>query len=137
LEDEGYEVILTRNDDSYISLEERVNIADRTNAFAFISVHANSTANSSVEGLKVFKFYGSDPKLAQNVLDSILRQTGQVNRKVKEAGFYVIKNTLMPAILIETGFISNPREEDFLWNPENQEHIVRGIVDGIMNYQGK
>ncbi len=137
LEDEGYEVILTRNDDSYISLEERVNIADRTNAFAFISIHANSVTNSSVEGLEVFKFYGSDPRLAQNVLDSILRQTGQVNRKVKEAGFYVIKNTLMPGILIETGFISNPREEAFLWDPENQENIVRGIVDGIMNYQGR
>lgn len=137
LEDEGYEVILTRGDDSYVSLEERVNIADRTNAFAFISIHANSAVNSSVEGLEVFKFYGSDPKLAQNVLHSILRQTGQVNRKVKEAGFYVIKNTLMPAILIETGFISNPREEAFLWDPENQEDIVRGIVDGIMNYQGR
>ncbi|TYO95314.1 N-acetylmuramoyl-L-alanine amidase [Desulfallas thermosapovorans DSM 6562] len=137
LENEGYNVILTRTDDSYVSLEERVNIADRTNAFAFISIHANSATNSAVEGVEVFKFYGSDPRLAQNVLNSILRQTGQVNRKVKEAGFYVIKNTLMPAILIETGFISNPREEAFLWDPQNQEAIVRGIVNGIMDYQGR
>jgi len=131
LENEGYTVILTRADDSYISLEDRVNIADRTNAFVFVSIHANSVASSSVEGLEIFKFYGSDNKLAQNVLDSILRQTGQVNRKVKEAGFYVIKNTLMPAILVETGFISNPQEEAFLWDQENQEDIVRGIVEGI------
>ncbi|WP_449240623.1 N-acetylmuramoyl-L-alanine amidase [Desulfoscipio gibsoniae] len=135
LENEGYTVILTRSDDSFVSLEERVDIADRTNAFAFISIHANSAANSSVEGLEVFKYYGSDPKLAQDMLDSILMQTGQVNRKVKEAGFYVIKNTLMPAILIETGFISNPKEEDFLWDPENQKDIVRGIVEGIIKYQ--
>ncbi len=137
LEDEGYTVVLTRSDDSYISLDERVNIADHTNAFAFVSIHANSAANSSAEGLEVYKYYGSDPKLAQNVLDAILIQTGQVNRKVKEAGFYVIKNTLMPSVLIETGFISNTREEAFLWDQENQEDIVRGIVEGIMKYQGR
>jgi len=137
LEGEGYTVILTRSDDSYISLEERVNIADHSNAFAFISMHANSTANSAIEGLEVYKYYGSDPRLAQNVLESILSQTGQANRRVKEAGFYVIKNTLMPAILIETGFISNAQEEAFLWQSENQEAMVQGIVRGIMSYQGR
>lgn len=134
LEKEGYTVILTRADDSYVSLEDRVQIANGTNAFAFVSIHANSFANSSAEGLEVFTFYGSNHELAQNVLDSILKQTGQVNRKVKEAGLYVIKNTLMPAILIETGFISNPREEAFLWDQENQKDIVRGIVEGITKY---
>lgn len=137
LEAEGYTVILTRSDDSYVSLNERVEIADRTNSFAFISIHANSTTNSAVEGLEVFKYYGSDRQLAQHVLEGILEQTGQVNRKVKEAGFYVIKNTLMPAILIEIGFISNSREEAFLWEPENQADIVQGIVAGIMAYQGR
>jgi len=137
MEVEGYTVILTRPDDSYVSLEERVNIADLYNAFAFISIHANSTANSAIEGLEVFKYYDSDPQLAQNALESILSQTGQANRRVKEAGFYVIKNTLMPAILIETGFISNAQEEAFLWQPENQEAMVQGIVKGIMSYQGR
>ncbi len=137
LEDEGYTVVLTRLDDSYVSLDERVNIADRTNAFAFVSIHANSAANPFAEGLEVYKYYDSDHKPAQNVLDAILMQTGQVNRNVKEAGFYVIKNTLMPSILIETGFISNVREEAFLWDQENQEDIVRGIVKGIMKYQGR
>ncbi len=137
LEDEGYKVILTRSDDTYVSLDERVAIADRTNAFAFVSVHANSTANAAIQGLEVFKYYDSDSRLAQHVLEGILERTGQNNRKVKEAGFYVIKNTLMPAILIETGFISNSQEEAFLWDPKNQTDIVEGIVAGIMAYQGR
>ncbi|KAF1084161.1 N-acetylmuramoyl-L-alanine amidase AmiC precursor [Sporotomaculum syntrophicum] len=137
LEDEGYKVILTRSDDTYVSLDERVAIADRTNAFAFVSIHANSTANPAIQGLEIFKYYGSDGRLAQHVLEGILERTGQNNRKVKEAGFYVIKNTLMPAILIETGFISNIQEEAFLWEPKNQADIVEGIVAGIMAYQGR
>lgn len=138
LEDEGYNVILTRSDDTYVSLDERVAIADRTNAFAFVSIHANSTANNAaVQGVEIYKYYGSDSRLAQHVLEGILERTGQNNRKVKEAGFYVIKNTLMPAILIEIGFISNSWEEAFLWEPNNQADIVKGIVAGIMAYQGR
>ena len=134
LENSGYSVLLTRPDDTYVSLEDRAKIANNTNAFAFVSIHANSFSGPSAKGLEVYTMYGTDHSLAQDVLDSILAKTGQVNRKVKEAGFYVIKYATMPSILIETGFISNPQEEAFLWNEENQNEMVQGIVEGIKKY---
>lgn len=134
LENSGYSVMLTRPDDTFVSLENRAKIANNTNAFAFVSIHANSFSGPSAKGLEVYTMYGADHSLAQDVLDSILAKTGQINRKVKEAGFYVIKYATMPSILIETGFISNPQEEAFLWNEENQNKIVQGIVAGIKKY---
>ncbi len=137
LEDQGFKVIMTRSGDQYLSLEERVNIANQTNAFAFVSIHANTAASSQATGLEVYTKRGSDHTFAQIMLNSILTQTAQNNRGDREADFYVIKYTVMPAVLIETGFISNPQEEQFLWTEENQKRIARGIVNGIVNYKSR
>ncbi|MTI81625.1 MAG: AMIN domain-containing protein [Firmicutes bacterium] len=136
LEDEGYEVLMTREGDTTISLKDRVIMANNTNAFAFISIHANYSGRPSAKGLEVFTMYNTDHTLANYVQYSILPRTGQVDRKVKEAGFVVIKYTKMPAILVETGFLSNIDEERWLWQGENQKKIVEGIVAGIEKYKG-
>ena len=135
LEDQGFNVIMTRSGDQYLSLEERVSIANQTNAFAFVSIHANTAASSQAAGLEVYTKRSSDHTFAQIMLNSILAQTGQNNRGDREADFYVIKYTVMPAVLIETGFISNPQEEQFLWTEANQKRIAQGIVNGIVSYK--
>ncbi|MEG6615940.1 N-acetylmuramoyl-L-alanine amidase family protein [Peptococcaceae bacterium 1198_IL3148] len=137
LADKGFKVVMTRPGDQTRSLAERVEIANQTNAFAFVSIHANTAASRQATGLEVYTKRGSDHTFAKIMVDSILAQTGQNNRGDREADFYVIKNTVMPAILIETGFISNPQEEQFLWNKANQEKIAEGIVNGIINFRSK
>jgi N-acetylmuramoyl-L-alanine amidase len=135
LEDQGFKVIMTRPEDQTRSLAERVEIANQTNAFAFVSIHANTAGSQQATGLEVYTKRGSDHTFAKIMVNSILTQTKQNNRGDKEADFYVIKNTVMPAILIETGFISNPQEEQFLWNETNQENIAQGIVNGIISFK--
>ncbi len=135
LENQGIKVVMTRPGDQTRSLQERVDIANQTNAFAFVSIHANSALNSQAHGVEVYTKRGSDHTFARIVVNSIVAETGQYNRGDKEADFYVIKHTVMPAILIETGFISNPQEEEFLWNKANQEKMAQGIVNGILSFR--
>ncbi len=72
--------------------------------------------------------------LAITVHENVLRTTGQPDRKVRQAGFYVLSKAYMPAILIEVGFISNPAEARRLASPSFQDRIARGIARGILRY---
>ncbi len=65
----------------------------------------------------------------------MLRQLGSNDRKVKDAAFYVIKNTVMPAILVELGFLTNPEEEKLLGSPDFQKKAARAIYEGILTYK--
>ncbi|GAB6181839.1 hypothetical protein JCM14036_31580 [Desulfotomaculum defluvii] len=137
LESHGFTVVMTREDDgSFLSLDERVQLANKTDPLCFISIHANAAANSSVTGLETYSFYGSDKTLANLVQSAILVRTNQVNRKVKEAGFYVIKYTKMPSVLVETGFISNQQEDSFLFDANNQMLIAEAIADAVVQFKG-
>lgn len=132
----GFQVIMVRQDDTFVSLENTVDISNNTQQpLCFISIHANTCGTPSVTGLETYHFYNSDPTLANLVESSILSQTGQNNRGVKEAGFYVIKYTQVPAVLVETGFLSNAGEEQFLFDPNDQTTIANAIADAVVNYK--
>lgn len=136
LESQGYTVIMTRSDaDTYVSLEERTVIANASEALCFISIHANAAGSSSAGGLETYTFYGTDRTLASLVQKEILARTGQVDRKVKESGFYVIKHTKIPAVLVETGFLSNSQEEQFLFNPDNQQAIAEALAEAVNEFK--
>ncbi len=131
----GYTVYYTRTNDVDIDLEPRVALAERVNADIFVSIHANSLAslNSSVNGVETFHARGSTVgrELASYVQSQIIASTGATDRKVKAAGFYVIARTSMPAILVETGFVTNPREAANLSNPNYQKQMAEAIARGI------
>lgn len=138
----GYHVVMTRDADAFISLSRRVEIATQASAAAFVSIHYNSSRNPTAQGIEVFFFDSkeekaravSSKKLAEAVLPRLIRRTQAVTRGVKKGNFYVIRETAMPAILIEGGFISNPQERALLKSREYQEKIARGIADGIDQY---
>lgn len=132
----GYQVLMTRSDDTFVSLEGRTDMANATNAPVFVSIHANTCATPSVSGVEIYHMYNTDPTLANDIHDYLLAATGQNDRNVREAGFWVIKYTNMPAVLVETGYISNSDEENFLWDPNNQTKIAAGIANGIAHYLG-
>jgi len=138
----GYHVVMTRNTDAFISLAKRVEIASQAGSSAFVSLHYNSSRNPIAKGVEVFFFDGKEKtprvaaskKLADAVLPRIIRRTQAVSRGVKKGNFYVIRETTMPAILVEGGFITNPQERSFLKTHEHLDKIARGIADGIDHY---
>ncbi len=141
----GSNVILTRSDDRDVfgpnasgadELGARAAIGNRNNADVFIDIHANSFRDPSVGGTATY-YYGSSSYsrlLAQSVQSAVTASDGLSDRGVYTANFYVLRRTLMPAVLLETAFLTNPSEEALLNNPQFQQKVAQGIVNGITNF---
>lgn len=142
LEQLGYHVVMTRNTDNFIPLSKRVEIASQACANIFVSVHYNSSRSLEAKGIEVFFFDSKENKtrstasrkLADSILSRVIRRTSAHSRGVKKGNFYVIRETNMPAVLIEGGFISNFKERGLLKSREYQEKIAQGIADGVDQY---
>ncbi len=175
-----YEVLMTRNNDRYLTLEERTAIANTKNADLFISIHTNNSVNQNTYGIETYSLNlatdNTEITVAarenatstknisdlQTILTDIMqntkidesnllasyiqdtscnylksRYTHIKNKGVKNAPFYVLLGARMPAVLIETSFISNPRECKRLTSSSYQEHLCEGIVNGIRKYVEK
>ena len=137
LEEDGAKVILTRDGDYFVTLSGRVQIANSNHCDIFISIHANS-GPSSASGFEVYHYYGSyrGNLLATYVDQEIAKLIPLKNRGVKEAGFYVIKYTSMPAILIETGFVTNSYDASILTNENYQWKYAYAVLHGVQRYFG-
>ena len=150
LETQGYNVILTRNpeDKTYEtvkeSLKKRVDYANSKDTDLFISIHHDSSSNSSASGFTAFyssikgNSTGRDDKvtdiskeIAKNIVNAVSSELGYRNRGAKDNDFYVIKNTTMPSILLECGFISNPGEAQKAANQSNQAKLAESIAKQI------
>lgn len=136
----GVEVMLTREDDTFVDLYGRPEIANNANAAMFVSVHLNAVDNSTVMGTEVYYAtanngtdYGLTSKeLAGNVLQTLLESIQTRNRKVKTGNHVVTRASKMPAILIEVGFMTNPTEMTNLADDAFQEKAAQGIANGIL-----
>jgi len=141
LANKGYRVILTRSRDLFLPLKKRAAIANDTKSHLFVSLHFNAFKNPTVQGIEVFyydkgtKWKSSNSKrLAQLVLARMLAQTSAPSRGVKHGNFHVIRETTMPAILIEGGFITHPKERGHLSDQKYLERLALGIAEGIDQY---
>lgn len=137
----GYRVLLTRSRDIFLTLKKRTEIANETKSKLFVSVHYNSAKNSDAKGIEVFYYKsedkwrsGSSKKLADSVLSALIAKTGANNRGVKNGNFFVIRETKMPAILIEGGFITHEDERALIKDSQYREKIAKGIAEGIDRY---
>jgi N-acetylmuramoyl-L-alanine amidase len=133
LKSRGVNVIYTRTGDEYVSLGQRVNVANTSNADMFVSFHRNSASNPDANGFEDFVSPNASAKSkqwARTVYDSVVA-TGVFpsSRGLKEANYYVLKNTSMPAQLLELGFISN--EADNQRFDTNFDKLAVAIADGI------
>ncbi|NWF56005.1 MAG: N-acetylmuramoyl-L-alanine amidase [Syntrophaceae bacterium] len=134
LEERGHWTIMTRRRDRSLSLPARANVSNRTGADLFVSIHANAAGNPAVKGMEVYHFPGSKAgkAAATRILDSLVSSfPTHSNRGVKEANFAVLRLTDMTAVLIETEFITNPKQLQFLADVENQKKMAAAIADGI------
>lgn len=175
--DLGLEVIMTRKDDTFITLEERTRLANRKKADLFISIHTNASRDSRAYGIETYFLNLAKDKASvsvaarenatseknisdlQTILDSLMRNTKVTessrlatyvqeelyhqiqgkysytkNKGVKQAPFYVLLDARMPAILVETSFISNKRECSRLKESAYQDKLCDAIVAGVETY---
>ncbi|MEH2302199.1 MAG: N-acetylmuramoyl-L-alanine amidase [Nostoc sp.] len=135
LEQNGVQAVLTRDADFFVELQGRVEIAERVNATAFVSIHANSVDNRpDVNGLEVY-YYDSGYALAEVVRNTILQNIGTIkNRGTRKARFYVLRKSSMPSILVETGYMTGYEDNPRLGTPEYQNRMAEAIARGILKY---
>ncbi len=117
-------------------LQARVNVAERNDADAFISIHINSSVNAKVKGFSTYYYPKSshDKRLATAVHNKLTKNFGRDNLGVREANFYVTKRSSMPAILIELCFISNKDEEKLLQSSWFQKKAARLLAEALEDY---
>lgn len=123
------DVLLTREKDNYISLDERVNKSNINNCDIFVSIHCNSASNIAT-GFESYSFNGKS-SLQENIHREVVKTIGLKDRGMKKANFYVLKYTKAKAVLLELGFINNKNDCDIL--NKNIEKIADSIVRGIVN----
>jgi N-acetylmuramoyl-L-alanine amidase len=144
LEEGGATVIVTRQDDTSLGDSKAVDmrvrslIANKSNADIFVSVHQNSFTNAGVHGAQVFYFNQSDDseKLGDCIQTQLKEFADPANRFLPKpnANYYVLKQTTMPAVIVECGFLSNSGDRKKLSTDEYQEKVAWGIYLGIIDY---
>ncbi len=161
LRDAGQRVYLTREDDRDVSLAERVAQATELEADLFVSIHFNTSANRDARGAETFvlpaagyastanveqapnpptasgnAYDGANMVLGYLIQKHLLNATGTEDRGVRRARFHVLREAVSPAVLVECGFLTNPREERKIHRAEYREQLARAIADGILEYLG-
>lgn len=140
LEEAFEKVITTRESDMFYSLDYRTNKANKEACNYFVSFHMNSSTNKAAKGCEVW-IYDSNSKvytLAKNLCSNLSSNLKTPNRGVKESKkFSVIKNSKMPALLIEIDFISNPQIEALCSNEFHIKNIADTIASTLLSFVGK
>lgn len=146
LETAGAQVIMTRQTEQSPAqgtqfsgqqngqLAARVATANRSKGQIFISIHNDWNDNGMVEGTSVYFHKSSDLPLAEALQQSLVRQLKTVDMGIREGNLYVLRNTTMPAALVEVGFLSNPKEAALLAKPSYRLEVARGLFAGINAY---
>ncbi|KGF95569.1 N-acetylmuramoyl-L-alanine amidase [Prochlorococcus marinus str. MIT 9201] len=141
LSEKGVKVFLTRKNEIDMDLPPRVSFANNTDADIFVSIHANASRGKrkDINGLETFYFRGWRGRLlAKRIQKQILRVSpGSPDRGVKQGRFYVIKNTRMPAVLVEIGFLTGRLDARRLEKPAHRKRIAYAIAKGILEYLSK
>lgn len=136
LKGRGYNVVMTRTGDDSVSLADRAKIANAAGAELFVSIHCNALDRTDYEGIFTYCYPNSTKgaALAKQVQAGVVAATGGIGRGTPSANFQVLRETTMPAVLVETGFMSCPAELERLCDPTYQQKLAEGIANGIDVY---
>jgi len=141
LTDKGVKVLLTRKNEIDLDLPLRVSFANNTDADIFVSIHANASRGKrrDINGLETFYYRGGRGRLlAKKIQKQILKVSpGSPDRGVKQGRFYVIKNTSMPAVLVEIGFLTGRLDARRLEKAAHRKRLAYAIAKGILEYLSK
>ncbi len=135
LESRGAQVLLTRADDTFVSLEDRVNLTNSSGPTVFLSVHINALESTSdIHGIETYYQTEQSRTLADFIHNALVTNLQAPDRSVRKARFYVINHTPVPAVLAEVGFISNKDERAKLISSDYQLQVAEALAQGVMLY---
>ena len=131
LQSKGYRVIMTRRSDYFVTLGRRVDIAKKYRNAIFVSIHFNWAKRRGARGMENFYHSPRSYRLANSILRETLSVYRTPNRGVKKARFYVLRNNVRPAVLLELGFLSNAQDNNYAQNPAIRQKLAEQIARGI------
>ncbi|CAN7568637.1 N-acetylmuramoyl-L-alanine amidase [Paenibacillus sp. LjRoot56] len=149
----GYEVVMTRTNDTFLSLAERVAFTNEQQADLFVSIHANAHSSSKANGTMVLYYDNASPQedypassamtqltpyskdLAQRVQDALLAQSGTKDLGLTPSAVYVARMGTIPSILVETAFLTNASDAALLASSAMRSKMAIGIANGISSYE--
>jgi len=155
----NFPTVLTRRDDRYVSLSDRVAQANKHEEALFVSIHFNSATMGSISGVETFYAHEKVPQeadwmwmgffskaaastppdrgetLAGFIQAALVMKLDSANRGIKTKCLYVVRHTRMPAVLVEGGFLSNAMEAQLLTNADYRDRLAAAVAEGIVSYQ--
>ena len=156
LNDAGITAILTRESDQYVSLADRVRLANSVPNAIFVSLHCNFSDNTAARGIEAYRCVvksngiegrvelGADTfaslrdvenQLAESLEENVVQLVHCEARGAKTANFYVVRNIEFPAVLMECGFLTNPDDAKALSDEGYRERLAEGLAKGIVAYR--
>ena len=128
---DGYRVVMTRESDVFVPLGTRVAIANSYRKAIFVCIHFNSATRVGADGIETY-FYGRDSlPLASAVHYFVARGAPSPNRGVRRRGYYVLRKTRVPAVLVECGFLTNPTEAAYILRSSYRQKLAEEIAAGV------
>jgi N-acetylmuramoyl-L-alanine amidase len=131
LQAEGYRVIMTRDSDVFIPLPTRVAIANSYRGASFISIHFNCASRIGANGIETYYYRGDSASLAASIHRNVVSGAPSENRGIRRRGFYVLRRTAIPSVLVECGFLTNPTEGRLALTGDYRQKLAEQIARGI------
>lgn len=131
LQADGYRVIMTRDSDVFIPLPTRVSIANSYGGARFVSIHFNCASRAGANGIETYYYRSDSANLAQSIHRNVLAGAPTENRGIRRRGFYVLRKTSIPSVLVECGFLTNPTEGSLALDAGYRQKLADQIARGI------
>ena len=131
LQAQGYKVIMTRDQDVFVPLGTRVTIANSYRNATFVSVHFNCSTRVGANGIETYYYSGESAGLAASIHRNVVASAPTENRGIRRRGFFVLRRTAIPAVLVECGFLTNPTEGRLAQSDSYREKLAEQIARGI------
>ena len=133
LEKAGYKVIMTRSTDIFVPLGSRVAIANSYPNAIFLCIHFNSASRSGASGIETYFYSTESAPLAASIHSAVVGGAPSENRGVRRRGYFVLRRTTIPAVLVECGFLTNPTEAQFAQTTAYRQKLAQEIARGVSN----
>jgi N-acetylmuramoyl-L-alanine amidase len=131
LQAQGYRVIMTRDSDVFIPLGTRCAIANAYSGAQFVSIHFNCASRVGANGIETYYYRSDSAGLAQSIHRNVVSISPSENRGIRRRGFYVLRRTAIPSVLVECGFLTNPTEGRLSLSGDYRQRLAEQIARGI------
>ena len=132
LQSAGDRVIMTRNDDVFVPLGSRVAIANSHPEAIFLCIHFNSASRAGANGIETYYYRSDSARLASSIHRQVVAGTMTENRGIRRRGYFVLRRTAIPSVLVECGFLTNPSEARLVLQSSYRDRLAERIAAGVL-----